>query len=317
MKKKHLLFFTRLDIHFKMVNYVREVKGPITPIREHWQNFCKLLTKFHDSIDEPLFIFECPLWCVDEFTKNQIDEWAEVFSSIYIPHRNDFELPLLKYNKKLKVKYYMQMVFPWLFQVDSKGWGPTSSIYPINYNESSKINKSFIDLLRKRQKNGESKFEQPLKLSFLEKDYVLFICQIPNDLAIKYHSNGVSVLEAIKFTESWCRHNNKKLIIRGHPVSPQSMDSIKKSFPENKFNWQNNININDLLENSKIVVTIGSGVGMEALLFNKQVVIFGQADYDSMVLKANRINYDFVFKKAWNLSSKCNNEATKNKNEKF
>ena len=59
------------------------------------------------------------------------------------------------------------------------------------------------------------------------------------------------------------------------------MDSIKKSFPENKFNWQNNININDLLENSKIVVTIGSGVGMEALLFNKQVVIFGQADYDS------------------------------------
>ena len=36
-----------------------------------------------------------------------------------------------------------------------------------------------------------------------------------------------------------------------------------------------------------------------------------------LVLKANRINYDFVFKKAWNLSSKCNNEATKNKNEKF
>ena len=45
MKKKHLLVFPRLDIPFKKVNYVPEVKGPITPIREHWQNFLQIINK--------------------------------------------------------------------------------------------------------------------------------------------------------------------------------------------------------------------------------------------------------------------------------
>ena len=319
MKKKHLIIFPRLDIPFKRTNFpVPKEKGPPnSPIRKHWVNFLNNLIEYHKFIKEPLSVIEAPLWYVDTISHDQVHGWAEVFKSIYIPHRNDFELYRLKFNNVLPVKYYMQMVFPWLFQVDKKGWGPTSSTYPIIHNPKTPINKKFIDLLRQRQQEGISKFDQPSKTDWNEKDYVLFVCQIPHDMSIKYHGNGISVLEALTYTEQWCRYNKKKLIIKGHPVNPSSMEALKSIYPESSYTWKDKMNINDLLKNSAVVVTVGSGVGMEALLYNKEVVVFGQADYDKITHRCNRSNYDEVMNVAWDYSQQGREEYNKNRAEGF
>ena len=318
IKKKHLIIFPRLDVPFKKTHQpIPKEKGPIPPIREHWVNFLNNLIEYHKSIKEPLSVLEAPLWYVDTVGIPQIEGWSEVFKSVYVPHRNDFEVPLFKFAKNIEVKYYMQMVYPWLFQVDKKGWGPTSSTYPIIHSPKTPINKKFIDLLRTRQQEGVSKFDQPSKTEWNEKDYVLFVCQIPHDMSIKYHGNGISVLEALVYTAQWCKQNNKKLIIKGHPVNPSSMEAMKGRFPEDRYTWKDKMNINDLLKNAAVVVTVGSGVGMEALLYNKEVVIFGQADYEKVAHRCNRANYDQVLDMAWDYSQQGREEYNKNRAEGF
>lgn len=311
-----LILSPRLDVTFKE-GPVPDQRGSIPPIRIHYKNFIESLEKSHKEKNDSVTVLEKPLWQFSKTSMEEIGEWEKQYDLVYFPHKNNFQLPQFLYSK-LRIKYYMQMVFPWLFQIDEQGWGPTSSVYPIMANPNTVKNDEFINLLRDKQKQGKSKFDQPSISEWNEKDYVLFICQIPHDESIKFHGNGVSVLEALSHTVNWCLANNKKLIIKGHPVNPGSMQEMKNTFPESNFDWKDSMNINDLLKNSRVVVTVNSGVGMEALLYNKQVVIFGKADYDRIVNRATRSDFHMVMDNAWNNSPELEKlDYTINTNENF
>lgn len=297
MKKlrKVLILKPRLDIMFKK-GPVPNKRGPIEPIRVHWKNFVDLLEKAHDNAGDIVHVLELPNWQIDPSVVQYLQP-----DIVYIPHKQKHQFAV---DSKHNPRYYMQMVFPWLFQVDAQGWGPDASVYPIQPNTAT--NGALYDKLRKRQKSGRSKFEQPPIVSWPDQPdrYIFFPCQIPHDETIKYHSD-VSVADALRYTISYCEQNHMlqhQLVIKAHPVNPGSMDELRKI--GSTYMWADDININTCIAGADAIVMVNSGVGMEGILHGKRVGVFGQADYDSVVHKITPDNYlaDFDRMMSWPLT---------------
>ena len=293
--KKILILKPRLDVMFKKGPVPKE-RGEIAPIREHWKNFVNNLASDHEAKGNNVKVLELPNW---QFTPAVVEHYKP--DMVYIPHRQFHQFPV---DEKYNPRYYMQMVFPWLFQIDPTGWGPDASVYPI---QKESGHPDVYDELRERQLQGLSKFDQPAmdhpknspkpwlpfsKEAAERKGYLFFPCQIPHDETIKFHSE-VSVAEALRTTVEVAKELDKELIIKGHPVNPGSMDELKQIAPplvgdgKGTHIWADNVNINHLIANADAVVMVNSGVGMESILHGKRVAVFGDADYDSVVCKVS------------------------------
>ena len=265
----------RLDVTFKK-GAVPDKKGPIQPVRQHWANFVKVKVKEHKKKGDKVQIIEKPLW---QFTPEFVNEINS--DSVYVPHHE--EKTFLCDTRSKQVLYYMQMVFPWMFQVDPKGWCADASVWPIQ--PAEKTNGRIFEALRKNALSGNSKFDQPemQKLNLPEK-FVFFPCQIPHDQTIKLHSD-ISVPEALEKTIEIAISLKMPLIVKPHPqnkVAMQPLLEIVKKHHAKGIYWVDGINVHQLLSACEAVFTVNSGVGMEALLHWKPVYTFGRADYASV-----------------------------------
>jgi len=270
--KNVLILKPRLDVMFKKGPVPKE-RGQISPIREHWKNFVNNMASDHEAKGNNVKVLELPNW---QFTPTIIEHYKP--DMVYIPHRQFHQFPV---DEKYGPRYYMQMVFPWLFQIDPAGWGPDADVYPI---QSEGGHPNVYDELKERQLQGLSKFDQPWTEWWVKKDYLFFPCQIPHDETIRFHSN-VSVADALRATIKVAKELGKELIIKGHPVNPGSMAELKEI--GKGYKWADDVNINNLIANAAAVIMVNSGVGMESILHGKRVAVFGDADYDSVVCKVS------------------------------
>jgi hypothetical protein len=267
--EKVLILKPRLDVMFKK-GPVPQERGPIEPIRVHWEKFVDKLAFNEESKGNNVHVLELPNW---QFTPELID--AIQPTKTYIPHKQAHQFPV---PECYGPRYYMQMVFPWLFQIDKQGWGPDASVWPIRPEEG---HPDVYSILAQRNIKGESKFPQPDRdKAFDHKGYVFFPCQIPHDETIRFHSN-VSVAEALTETIDYCKERDIELIIKGHPVNPGSMTELREIGKD--YLWADDVNINTLLHQCSVCVMVNSGVGMEAILHGKPVVVHGDSDYASVV----------------------------------
>ena len=53
----------------------------------------------------------------------------------------------------------------------------------------------------------------------------------------------------------------------------------------NKFIWLDQVSIHQTLASADVVITVNSGVGLEAVLHQKKVLTFGNADYSTIAHK--------------------------------
>lgn len=282
--RKVSILFPRLDVTFKE-GPVPEARGEIPPIRIHWQNMGNRLFNHHRFEGDLVQFIEKPLW---QFTPEYVESLdADI---VYIPHKSTDTFPV--YNKE--VRYYMQTVFPFQFYIDSKGFAGGASRYPFDFDVDREIpHGSFYAQMQARALTGESKFEQPPIGKITVKcdgPYVVFLCQIPHDETIKYHSD-VSVWDALKATLEATKELNIPLVVKGHPVNPGSMaplNSLCKLYEH--AHWVDNVSIHDLIPNAHAVVVVNSGTGMEAMLHKRPVVTFGRCEYDCVSNKATADN---------------------------
>lgn len=284
---RYLILAPRLDVPFKKSAVPKE-RGPVPPIRQHWVNFVNTMSHQLSTDGNDIYLIELPLW---QFTVKMVEGFFESAYNeglkpgefcVMIPHKQKEQFDC----GDLNVAYYMQMVFPWLFQIDEQGWCAGASVYPIK----PKKHESYphYAYLKKRAESGESKFDQPKQVQSKEskEPYILFPCQIPHDQTIMYHSD-VEVAEALETTIQFAKERKIPLIVKGHPVNPGSMAPLKKLWESHNYGeWVDNVNINQLLRECDSVVTVNSGVGMEALLHDKPVFTMGRADYDSVAHKS-------------------------------
>jgi hypothetical protein len=280
--RKVVILFPRLDVTFKE-GHVPEGRGAIPPIRVHWQKMGERLLNHHRIKGDDVLFIEKPLWM---FTT----EFAESLDAdiIYVPHKSTDTFPV----RNKEVRYYMQSVFPFQFYVDSKGFAGGASRYPFDVDWHREVpHGSFYSQMIARALAGESKFDQPPQQAiYLPDDYFLYLCQIPHDETIKYHSD-VTVPEALEATCKATELLNTPLIVKGHPVNPGSMASlIEIAKRYNHVYWVDNISIHDLIPNAKAVIVVNSGTGMETLLHKTPVVTFGRCEYDCVSNKATTDN---------------------------
>ena len=271
-----LILQPRMDVAFKE-GIVPDARGPIPPIRQHWLKFVELCATEHRRRKDNVTILELPLW---QFTPEMVVKLNP--DVVYVPHRekHSFTVP----SKKIRVLYYMQSIFPWIFYVDPLGFAGGASIYPMDI-KSGNSRSSRFDVLQKYVHTGASKFEQPPTRGFDETDYVLFLCQLPHDQTILYHSD-VTVEQALQETCEVTKKLNVRLIVKGHPVNPSSMMGLKSLCAKYTHSeWYDNISIHDLIPNARVVVVVNSGTGMESLLRLRPVVTYGRCEYDAVTMK--------------------------------
>lgn len=270
--KKVLLLAPRLDVTFKQ-GPVPTQRGSIPPIREHWKSFIQKIEETYMSRNGVSFKkLELPLW---QFTPKIVEEINP--DIVFVPHKEDHNFQVVN----CQPYYYMQTTIPWLFSVDKKGWAGGASVYPYNTVRNFEADKTVFEKLRDRAFANGSKFEQPKHKDItLPENYVFFACQIPHDETIRYHSN-VSVETALERTCEATKKLNIPLVIKGHPVNPGSMASLKDIAQKySHITWIDDISIHQLIPKARSVVVVNSGVGMEALLHGVPVITFGRAEYD-------------------------------------
>ena len=280
--RKVSILFPRLDVTFKE-GPVPEARGEIPPIRVHWQNMGNRLFNHHRFVGDLVHFIEKPLW---QFTPEYVESLdADI---VYIPHKSTDTFPV----RGKEVRYYMQTVFPFQFYIDSKGFAGGASRYPFDFDANREVpHGSFYAQMQARAALNESKFEQPANTDlYLPDDYFLYLCQIPHDETIKYHSD-ISVLDALFATCKTAEKLNIPLIVKGHPVNPGSMAPLHQLTTQFKnAYWVDNISIHDLIPHSKAVIVVNSGTGMETLLHKKPIVTFGRCEYDCVSNKATTDN---------------------------
>lgn len=284
----------RLDVTFKEGPTPNEI-GPIAPIRTHWANFVsKIKNKHENDGNLEIKIIEKPLW---QFTQPELFNYAASSNIIYIPHRQKYEINIDN------ALYYMQTVFPEFFTVDKNGWGSHMSYIPLS-SENVVPNEQLWQKLQSRIHSNVSKFNQPpQRLEGLHwKDYWLFVCQIPHDQVI-LQSSKISVPDALRLTIELARIHGKKVLVKPHPVNPSAMAELYTISQQHKDItwWVNDLSIHTALEHCSVAFMVNSGTGFEAMLHEKPIVTFGNAEYNNVVNKFSgeqtKLNMDVILYK--------------------
>ncbi|WP_175882407.1 capsular biosynthesis protein [Burkholderia sp. BCC0044] len=111
--------------------------------------------------------------------------------------------------------------------------------------------------------------------------YVFLPLQVSDDTQLKLHSD-VDNLEAIGIALRYAAHADAALIVKVHPAerSTALVDAVLDMKRRHGFDIATSRTV-DLVKHACLVVTINSTVGLEAMLYGKQVVPLGRCFYRS------------------------------------
>jgi hypothetical protein len=277
---KLLYMSPRLDIGFKP-DHVPAIEGPPNhPVRLYYVEFEKRMKEFASKFNHELVILKKPMW---EFKPEDIDEHeADV---AFMTHREHHDFP------HPKVLYCMQMGLPWLFSIDKQGWCAGASDWPLPYKEEIN-NDNIVALRNDLVSKNVSKFQQVNKKIDLPKDFILFTCQLPHDTTISNHSN-ISVNDALIRTIEFAKTINIPIVVKGHPINLGSMAPLVETFKQHGKAgdmWVNEANIHQCLSECIACFTVNSGgTGLEAIIHEKPIFIFGRTDFQSVALDGSNV----------------------------
>jgi hypothetical protein len=281
---KVLLCHGRLDIPFKdfgghvpsTVDY-----SNLPAIRTHWAEFYQCI---RDGLSTEIELDEAvvPMWELnDEFYQTH----AQDYDIVFVPHRQRIQFEHLGPDITDRMVFFMQTVFPERFTLDRQGWGANMSFLPLPETDVTSEKLAFFDKLSERTKSNVSKFDQPnLGRAHPKEHYdVLFVCQLPHDETIKYHSH-VSVADALAGVLTQAKLKGWTVLVKGHPINPDSMLPLKKITKQySNAKWTEDISIHEAIKICDIVSMVNSGVGFEAMLHSKPIFTYGRSEYQSVV----------------------------------
>jgi hypothetical protein len=279
MKKRIYIARPRLDCSFKKGPVPFEEAPPRTLATHRFGIFLDNLHYFHSYQEDFVIVDKRPLW---QFDFEEMKHIAKQFDFVYFPHRIYRQWPIGS-----NVLFYKSTALPEYITVDPGGWGASLSWHPIlpQFSEEAWL---FYNDLKTRIKTNISAFEQPALGDSIGMDnYFLFICQLPHDETIKFHSN-VSVEDALMVVIDYAQQEKIPLVVKGHPANPKSMLPLK-SLTEKSSNayWVDNVSIHTCLAGARRVFMVNSGVGFEAMLHDKTIVHFGDAEYSNVTIKSD------------------------------
>jgi hypothetical protein len=307
-----VILVPRLDLPWKkpMANNIPMLTDDVLELRLHWVRFATLLANACEAAGIHVEIVQVPMWKINR-------RFVESFgaSVVLVPHRcsNDFE------PGSTPVLFYMQEYFRWMFVVDPEGWSAAASVYPLAPERFAQVVvPGAYCYYRNKLESGNmpSKFTQPnhnfksrighpssrpfwsrlLGLKALEVESsvvpkIFFPLQIRHDQSIQYFSDYKfdDVLQAVL---DWGEQRGVEIHLKAHPANPKLMQEYLRRYPETTWRKWRNENVHDLIDECDAVFVVNSGVGFEALLHSKPIVMFGRAEYDCVAIRAQPDSID-------------------------
>lgn len=172
--------------------------------------------------------------------------------------------------------------FPNHVCVDNSGFSGWSNFarQTENFHKLGKLDDTRVKLVKENLLSSRSsKYSQEhsdQKIS--DTDFIFFPLQVRKDI--------VSSLAFIKTDELlsklvyYANNNRKKLVVKRHPnCRDRKINKLLQKFVKGPYVVLSSHNIHDLIAKSRVVVTVNSGVGAEALLHDKPVITTGRSDY--------------------------------------
>lgn len=222
---------------------------------------------------------------------------------ICIPHKFLHDFP----DSEKQFLFYNQLIFPWLFTVDPLGWNAGLSVYPIDYSSGDSSSSSF-NRYQKKALGNVTKYSQPTSRTsddltddglIPDGDYLLFPTQVPDDKNLRYFSPYEHDI-AVESVARWAASTGKTLIIKLHPYDSSGYDRLNHLSRSENISLLSHdmVSVHDLIRDCRSVITINSGVGLEAFLWKKPVIVLGKAAYDSAAISVDDLSFDSL-ERAW------------------
>jgi Capsule polysaccharide biosynthesis protein len=123
-----------------------------------------------------------------------------------------------------------------------------------------------------------SKYSQSADSGPLPENYVFVALQVSTDVVAQLgFMSGMELLESVM---EHYRGTDTRVVVKRHPFcrSMKVQECLEQWEASGNIVRSNN-SIHDILKNAKVVFTINSGVGLEALMHGKTVVVGGSCDY--------------------------------------
>lgn len=140
-----------------------------------------------------------------------------------------------------------------------------------------------IDEFRKNMNlNNISKYNQPGFTDLDIRDYIFFPLQVINDPVSIF--NKFNLFDVIIYCAKLAEQTKTFLIFKLHPFSNSTVffDFLKEISISNDFVKIYDANIYSLIGGSRAVITVNSGVGIEALIQGSSVYFLGKCEYSDI-----------------------------------
>jgi hypothetical protein len=190
-----------------------------------------------------------------------------------------------------------EAAFPKYFTVDSTGFSGWHSVADLEQSvlhsflaDSSQesIEETFSHLNKKLVQGNQSKYSQSERNAqalFFDHDFFFLVLQVENDIVADLAY--IDTYNLLKTASEIAIDNHINLVIKRHP----KCTSAKIGDLLNQLKAYKNIQVSDasihsILPACKAVITVNSGVGMEALLHLKGIICTGKAEYSYIAANA-------------------------------
>jgi len=213
--------------------------------------------------------------------RNQAEAFVEdVLNAGLYP---DYAQPDQNYNSVdyiEKIEYAINLIKKDITKNQKKGTGKAKEggyFYP-SYFKSRTFVSYLADKISKRVNEYDTWF------NIKEHDYVFFPLHVEPEAAVDYFSpvydDQVCVIRSIlKYLP-----NDRYLVVKGHPNQPDQL--LRQKFDKLRRNNSNLVFLSSsvpsevVIENARSVITISGSVGLESLILQKPVCVFGDVFYD-------------------------------------
>jgi hypothetical protein len=186
------------------------------------------------------------------------------------------------YRINLKMGY-----LPGFFYLDRTGYSGWSEAATVTRSDITRISKTcanrFFSLFSDQyQTSRESKYSQKENVPFnVEGKYIFVPLQTPKDAvtALYWYDPYYMVTRGIPLLAKLLPHH---IVVKPHPLDKSRKVRQELSILQTRRNHRVTItdaSIHDILPGAEAVMTFNSGVGFEALLYEKPVFNFGRSDY--------------------------------------
>lgn len=296
-KYDSVILIPRMDIPFKQLGVVTENMTARDPIRDHWTNFVYKIVDEKREFNENPLIVQSARWIFN----STIENWFPDYTVFYIPH---VEKDRWGGNDSNIHNFYMQTVFPWMFTIDPVGWSGGLS-WARKFDNTIQHPEGGWETMKKYINSGQSKFKhlqhESTDMEGIDEEFILVPLQLPHDETIKYHSKFTTETFVAGIC-AWASVNKDvpQIVFKGHPVNLKAMDpliEIINKYPDSRCKYISEGNIQELIKLSKCVFVQNGGSGQEAMLLEKPVVVFADAEYNDGVIQGDIFNMGHTWRK--------------------